>query len=285
MSNDDLKEGRMPEMSRHSLSRLAIVVVSALVCCGCLEYKETITFNKDGSGSVEITLSIQDSVASSFLSDEVKASGKIPPPLREPSIRSQFYGSKSVFVSTCVVPTEPENGVWKYHVKAEFDSVGSLSVTKYFKQRALLLAFSGPKELHFREDFTPSLLTMTTAEAKNLANDPYASSYLASVDAPDFAKTIQGAKLTHEVVVPGERAVQPVEGMTEVLPGGFIKVSRDFQLTDFLNKNARQYLDVKTVQPQEEGFTPVVVVLLLLSIVGILVPALRLLLLKVQGGA
>lgn len=275
----------MPEMTRHLVSRLAGILMSAVLCCGCLEYKETLTFNKDGSGSVEITLSIQEQVSSSFLSDEVRLSGKIPPPLKEPAIRAQFYGSRAVNVSACVVPTRPEDGAWKYIIKADFENIGSLSATKYFKQRGLLLAFSGPKELHFRESFTPSLLALATAEAKNLANDPYAASYLASVDAPDFVKTLQGAKLRYEVVVPGERAVQPVEGTAEVVEGGFVKVSREFQLSDFANRNATQSLDVKSVQPEEEGFTPVVVLLLLLSIVGILVPALRLLLLKVQGGA
>ena len=169
------------------------------------------------------------------------------------------------------------SGMFRYNIR-------DLSAVRYFKGRNLTLAFSGAKELHFREDIYPSLVQMAKDEAKVVTDDAYAEGFLAVVDSPDFAKTyLESAKLSYEVVMPGIDVTS--DGKTEILPDDRVRVTKEYKIADFLKTDVRQSIDIKTGLPAEKGFLPVVVILLLASVIGILVPAIRLLMLKSKGAS
>ena len=277
------RSNAMTDSSWRRLLRLICLVLMLPAVYGCFEYAEVIRIKADGSGTVEINASVPEAVAATYRVGSF--SGQVPPPVSEGIVQKLMVGSRGVNISACDI--ELEGGVWKYNVFIDFDNVRSLAQTKYFKQRNLSLHFSSAKELHFRQDIYPSLVQMAADEAKTTAfkEYPYSKPFLAAVEAPDFKDVVANAKIRYSVVVPGIRILSGFDGDTDILSDGLISAGKDYKITDFMQANIKQLMDFRTVLPEERGFTPLVIALLLASIVGILVPAIRLLLIKARGAA
>ena len=262
------------------VARLACLAALVAALSGCFEYKEVMTVTSDGSGTVEINATLPEDVAAKFRKGTF--TDQVPAPVRAGVIQQLMTGSARVRMTFCDVTLE--NNVWTYSIKVEFDNVRDLSAVRYFKGRNLTFAFSAAKELHYREEIYPSLLQMAKDEAKVISDDAYAEGFLAVVDSPDFAKTyLENARLTYEVVMPGINVTS--DGKSEILPDDRVRVTKEYKITDFLKTDVRQSMDIRTGLPAEKGFMPVVVILLLASVVGILVPAIRLLMLKSKGAS
>jgi len=261
-------------------ARLAATAALLAVLAGCFEYKESITVRPDGSGTVEITAWISEKAAQNYRPSDLP--GAAPPPVSKGVVEQLMSGSGTVNLVQHDIRLEGDR--WNYRVRLDFDNVRSLSEVRYFSRRDMRLYFPSAKELGFREDISPSLFQQAKDVAKTLATDPYAKPFLAVADSANFPAVVEGATISYSVTLPGISATAP-EGIVTRGEGDMFTLTREFKMSDFLKAGPPQLVQVTTALPAEYSFTVIVVILLLASIIGILVPAVRLIIIKTHGSA
>jgi len=267
----------MREEPSVNLARLAALALLLSALWGCLEYKEVVTVTSDGSGTVEIDATIPERIAADYRTGTY--TGKTPAPVREGVIQQWFTGSTGARITDLQV--ELINNVWTYRVTLDFDSIRSLARVKYFKGRNISVSYPSAKELRFRQEIWPTLLQMAKDQAKLLSDDAYVPEFLAKVDTDGFRPLLADSKLKYQVVMPGLSA--QYNGTYTLEANDNIRATRDLTMAVAADQTAKEVMDIRATLPPEQGFTPVVVLLLLASLAGILVTAIRLLVLKMRG--
>jgi len=271
----------MNNLRWRSAARLAAIASLLPLLLGCFKYKETITVLPGGNGDVVITASIPEKTASTYR-DPTKVEGEVPPPVSKGLIEQFMLGSKDVRVAESDVALNGDN--WEYNIKIEFGSIDALSQVRYFKERHLKKEFTGGKKLKVSEDITPTLLLMARNQAKVMVDNPYAGPFLAVVDSEDFHGA-DDASMTYEIVLPGAEPEAATGGKTEPKPDDATSASWTFAMSDLLQLKSPPNLYLTVSLPGEHGAMAVVITLLLASLVGILAPAIRLIMVKSKGAA
>ncbi|MCD6404622.1 MAG: hypothetical protein J7M19_02215 [Planctomycetes bacterium] len=260
--------------------RLGAVVLLGTLLCGCFEYTQEININDDGSGEVRVTAWIDANVAGRFRADV--RGGEIPAPIRKAVIRDITLGSKQVKLTDMTVVLEGDR--WVYEITLAFQNAAALAKTKFFRRMHPSLDFVSTKQLRFKEGLTTTLIDIARDRAKTLNEDIYAENFLKAVDTDEFKSLVADAKLTYVVTMPGRTATgnsDRVEGIGD----DRIRASWDFTMKNLLDQRAGSTLEITSTLPPERGFSQIVIVLLLLAVVGMLVPAIRLVILKVKGAS
>lgn len=259
-------------------ARLAVVCILAAGALGCFKYRETINLQRNGSGTVEIEATIPESVAKGYRAEDAEQ----VPPVSAGYISSKlFLGSDRVDVTTSTV--ELRDDQWYFHVVASFKSLQDLNRVRFFRDRAMRLDPEANNKMRFAEVLKPDLIKMAKDESSRVADNPYVAYFLAVLESTTDWKTKMGtAELTYEVVMPGATASAP-SGRVEGLPEERVKATWNFTLIDVLNAQTPPGIAMVIDLPAEKGPMTLIIVLLLASMVGIVVPAIRLLMLKSKG--
>lgn len=271
----------MNNLRWRSMTRLSAIALLLPLLLGCFKYKETITVFPGGNGDVVITASIPEKAAATYC-DMTKVQGEVPPPITSGLIGLLMFGP-DVQVSENDVALRGDN--WEYNVKVEFGSIEALSRVKYFKDRGLKKEFTGGKKLKVSESITPNLVLMAKNQAKLMVDNPYAGPFMAVVDSDDFHNVTDDAALTYELVLPGTEPETSAGGRTEPKPDDATGASWNFTMSDLQQLKSPPSLYLTVSLPGEHGALSVVITLLLASIVGILAPAIRLIMVKTKGAA
>jgi hypothetical protein len=271
-----------------SLARLCVLALALPLVWGCYKYKEMITIEQGGKGTVHITASIPEKSSKDVVYyDSSKITGKVPPPITAGLIENMFLGSKQVKVASRVISPEPVDGQWQYDIIVEFASVDALKLTRYFSNRAISLSFPGGRQMKFTEKLSPTLIEMAKAEAKSLPKDAYAPMFLVTASAPDFNDVVGSAEVSYGITMPGiDASVDPTAQCTVAgNPDNTTTATWNYSAKDLSAMTPPPTLSMAVALPAERGFMPIVIVLLLASVVGILAPAIRLLMLKSRHSA
>ena len=263
--------------------RFALAVLVSAAAWGCFEYKEVLTLKDDGSGTVHITATVPESTAAQFRTEE--SEGKTPAPVRAGVIQQMMVGTRNARLARCDVTLE--NGLWTYDVIVEFTNIRELTKVVYFKQRNVRVELATAKEMRFHEEIRPSLVQMAKDQAKVLTEDAYSKALLDKAEKPVFQALVESAKMTFEVVLPGIGATFEGQYFIEKDERGesMIRATKEFKQSDFAPTATNPVFDVTAIMPPERGFTSLVVLLLLASLVGAVIPALRLFVLKMHRSA
>lgn len=266
-----------------SIMRLAALAAFLPLVWGCFKYKETITIEQSGRGTVEIAASIPEKTASgNVYYDNTKITGDtVPAPVPAGAIDQMLLGGKGVRVVSKNV--ELVDGFWEYNVKIEFTSIDDLARTKYFKGRNMTVTFVGGKQMKFSQTLRPTIIDSAREQAKLTPGFAYSAPFLNSVDDAEWLqKTAGRGTLSYGVIMPGINATAEPSGQGKIegRPDNTTGASWEYTYSDFLPPGTLPTLGMTVDLPAEKGFMPVVVILLLASIAGILVPAARLLMIK-----
>lgn len=264
-----------------SVLRLVILTLFLPLAWGCFDYEEVITISDDGSGTVEITASIDKALADRYVDVTQYPEGP-PPPVTSGIIRqSLMIGSANVKVED--VNVELKDDRWQYRVALTFSDIESLAKVTYFRPRSLKLTWEGGKRLVFGQLLKPTLVALAASQAKTATEHPYSQAFLLAVAAPDFyTENVIRSTCNYEVVLPGIKAMSP-NGRISTRSNELVSVRWEFTAGDLKNTDSTPSLRVTSTLPAEKGFMPLVIVILLASVVGVLIPAIRLLVLKMRG--
>jgi hypothetical protein len=265
-----------------AVARLAAVACLLPLLVGCFKYKETITILPGGNGDVVITASIPEASAAMYC-DKSKVQGQVPPPISQGLIDQLMLGSPDVRVADSSVELKGDN--WEYNVKVEFGSIEALSQVRYFKERHIKKEFAGGKKMKVSEDITPNLVQMARNQAKLMVDNPYAGPFMAVVDSDDFHNVTDSATMTYELVLPGAEPETSSGAKTEPRPDDVTSAAWSFTMSDLQGKKTPPNLYLTVSLPGEHGALSIVIALLLASVIGILAPAIRLIMIKTKGGA
>lgn len=260
--------------------RLGVVVLLGALLCGCFEYTQEINIKNDGSGDVRITAWINADVAGHFRADV--HGGEIPPPIRKALVKDMTLGSKQVKLTDVTVALEGDK--WVYEITLSFQNVAALAKTKFFRRMHPSLDFVSTKRLRFKEGLTTTLIDIAKDRARTLNEDVYAGKFLKAVDTDEFKSLVSDAKLTYIVNMPGRTATGNSDHI-DVSGNDRVRATWHFTMKNLLDQKAGSAIEVTSTLPPERGFSQIVIVLLLLSVVGMLVPAIRLVILKVKGAS
>lgn len=260
-------------------ARVLAVALFALCACGCFEYNEVITLNRDGTGTATISGWIDANVAESLYSGE--EGRQVMPPVTEGIARDMSVGSEDVRVASfsCTL----ESGRWHYDVTIEFANLDALSDTVFFRQREMSLTYVTAKQTRFRCYIRPSLLQMARERAEKYTDNPYSEKLLAAIDSDDFKKAVADVPMTYKIVLPGVK-ISGNAARTDSDPSGdAVSAVWEYRLGDILTPDKAPRFELTMDLPEIQVYRIIVIVVLLLSLIGVLVPAIRLVILKLQG--
>lgn len=262
--------------------RMSAAVLAAVVLCGCFEYTEEIDIQADGSGVVTISGWIDAGVAERFKTVDEEDSEPISP-IRRGTINALTTGSANVDLDESVFELDALAHRWNFRYTLYFDSIRALANVKFFEGRNLSLRHPSLREVRFKAGITPSLVEMAVARAQSAAmeNDAYAPGFLAASKTPDFQNLFSDTKLTYIVTMAAETATGAPEIST--LPGNRVRCTWQYTMKDLAGDEAPPALLIDAMLPAEGGFRGFVTLVLLASVVGILIPAIRLVITKIQG--
>ena len=258
--------------------RIGAVLSAVIILCGCFEYEEEITLEKDGSGTVRIRARIDAEAAAVYQGGSTE---KGQPPVNKGMINALSFGSRKAELGPTTIDREPK--AWVYDVTLYFDDVESLANVKFFRSRKLVYRYVTAKEVRFGQSVVPTLLDLMKTQAETFQDNDYAYSFLQAIENDALKKMLAGARLTYTVIMPGTSAVGNTSDINDL---GANKVSGQWSYTlgELAESELTERLNLRSTLPPEKGFTQLVILLLLASVVGILVTAIRLLLIKMKGG-
>lgn len=258
--------------------RFAVFLAACVLFCGCFEYNEEIRFNDDGSGTVRVYGWIDYEIAKRFYSGEEDQ--QVMPPLTAGMVDYLAVGSRKVDVEE--VSVVPEGGKWVFDITLAFADMEELRKTNYFRQRGVNLTFQTAKKLRFTGKATPSPIEIAKDYADVYKDNPYSVKFLEMYGTNEFKALIEPGKLTYMVAMRGAKAVGNADRI-DTTTKNTVEAHWSFDIDDLIDADSPVKLQLTTTLPPERGFTEVVVMLLVVSIVGILVASIRLVILKMQG--
>ncbi|MHC4711877.1 MAG: hypothetical protein ACYTAN_01225 [Planctomycetota bacterium] len=267
----------MVSIGTRSCARALACILLALAACGCFEYTEEITLYKDGSGTVNITGWIDGKVAADFYtSDEVK---KIMPPVTKGIANAMSAGSEKVVITDFVSGLQA--GQWRFEVTLEFADLDALNKVKFFNQREFSLTYVTAKQTRFRSYPKPDLLQTARDMAQVHKDNPYSKTFLEAEEV-DLRKLVAAAPIVYKVTLPGSKVRGNAETTDHDPREGTVTAVWEYTLDEMISQEKPPRFELTVDLPAIQLFRTAVVVLLLLSLIGILVPAIRLVVLKLQ---
>lgn len=260
--------------------RFAAVLAACLLLYGCFEYNEEIRFNSDGSGTVRAHGWIDYEVANRFYSGEDDQ--QVLPPITTGMVNYFAVGSRKVSIEE--VSVMPAGGKWVFDITVAFANVEELRKTNYFRQRAVNLAFQTAKKLRFTGKATPSPLEIAKDHADVYKGNPYSAKFIEMYGTDEFKALAELGSLTYMVAIRGANAAGNADRV-ETTDQNTIEAYWSFNAGDLIDVEIPARFQLTTTLPPERGFTEVVVVLLVASIVGILAASIRLAMIKMKGAS
>ena len=182
-------------------ARVLAGALLSLAACGCFEYNEELTLNRDGTGTVRISGWIDAKVAEAFYSGE--ANTQLMPPITRGIANDMSVGTSDVRVAA--FSSTLEGGKWLYDVTFEMVDLDALGAARFFRQREILLRYATAKQTRFSCYIEPSLLRLARDQAQVYKDNPYSEKLLAAMDSDDFKKSVSEAPLTYKVTLPGAK--------------------------------------------------------------------------------
>jgi len=264
-------------------SRLRVVcaVFAAVLClaaCGCFEYNEEIRLNEDGSGTVRVHGWIDYETASGFYSGAEDE--QVLPPVTAGTVKYLITGSSKVWADEVTVV--PEGGKWTFDIRVSFADIDELKKTNYFRQRNPSLAFRHAKELRFSCRATPTPVEMAKDYAEVYKDNPYSEKYIEAYGGERFSRLTNQADFDYVVSMRAADAAGNAQSV-EAVEKNRIEGRWHFEARELLDAEKTVSLDLIATLPPERGFTEIVILLLLASVAGIIIPAVRLVIPKMQG--
>lgn len=259
---------------------LALAIAAAALMCGCFDYKERMEIKSDGSGTVTINAWISGDMATKLRSTTA-TSGEttLPPPVSKGMINKLMEGSAGIKTDTRI---EFANDRWTYNIVITFDNVSSLAKTRFFKMRKMEMGFLSGKELMFQESF-PSFMDLARDEATLLTSDMYSEGFLAALGTPAFRDALGAGTLAYEASIPG-RTGTVTGGVYDIPAPDTVRGKESFKMSDIMAATTPATMKIISQLPVR-NFSGFFWILLLGSLIGIAVPAVRLILLKKKGVA
>ncbi len=260
-----------------SRARALACVLFALSACGCFEYTEEIFLNKDGSGTVTITGWIDGEAARAFYASEEASA--VMPPVSRGIANAMSAGSEKVTIADFVSTLEA--GRWQFEVTLDFADLDSLNRVKFFRQREFSLTYVTAKQTRFRGYPKPTLLQTARDMAEVYRDNPYSENFLAAGET-DIRKLVAGAPVVYKVTMPGSRVTGNAESTDRDPREGTVTAVWEYTLGEMISQEKPPRFELTVDLPAIQLFRAAVVILLILSLVGVLVPAIRLVILKLQ---
>ena len=273
-----------------NLLALSVCVLAAMLLSGCFEYKETIDIARDGAGTVHITGWIDAKLARSFYTPLEDADEGAPqrPPISKKLAIKLVGGSKSVQLTDFEIGLD--DGKWKFDATIKFETLKDLGRTTLFKTRKPLLTYVTPKEVRYRRHLKTTLTDLVLEVAKDLkpTENTYAVKFTGAMSdekfAKEFALNYAPANLIFTVLTRGASPTDATDADKVDSPElNRIRAEWSFIAGDLAANEEGEKMEILVRLPPEKGFTEVVMIVLALSVIGILVPAIRLVIMKIQG--
>ncbi len=277
----------MNRLCSKNLLAVSACVLAAMSLSGCFEYKETIDIARDGAGTVRITGWIDAKLARSFYTPLRDADKSAPsrPPISKKLATMLAGSSKKIQLTDFEIALE--EGKWKFDATLKFETLKDLARIPLFKDRKPLLTYVTPKEIRYRRHLKTTLMEMVLEQAKNLKSteSTYAVKFAKAMSDEKFAKEFPAnysqANLIFTVLTRGISATGADKVDSPEL--NRIRAEWSFIAGDLAANEEGEKMEILVRLPPEKGFTEVVMVVLALSVIGILVPAIRLVIMKIQG--
>jgi hypothetical protein len=265
-----------PRFSR--LFAIAACLAAVVLTGGCFEYNEEISLRDDGTGTVHIHGWIDGEVIKDLYTGDPDS----PPttPMSAGVVTQLIAGTTGVEREEFSMVRDGDR--WAFDTVIAFTDIKSLAKTSYFKWRKLSLKYSGAKEVTFRSTIEKNLLAMARDRHDLYEQGPYGEKFLAAVDTPEFLAKVAEGTLTYTFELEAALA-EAQDGAVSPVGNGRQVAKWQYKMADILAAEQPPTQKLFAVLPQEENFAEVVMLILVLSIVGILVSAIRLLMLKVKG--
>jgi len=259
-------------------ARALLVLVFASSLLGCFEYKEEITINDDGSGTVKISGWIDGNITAPLYEGEEER--MMPPPVGQGLAERLIVGSRKVTLTDYSMYSEGQK--WVFEATIEFADLEELAKTKYFKQRKPSLTMVAAKELRYRSTIGRNLVDMAIDRSEIDKDNKYAAGFAAAMNTENFKNQVLGGKMTYSVAFKGTDATGTTDFVDAPAPNT-VRGRWEFSVPDLLDAEEPARMELVSKLPPERGFTEVVMIVLVLSVIGILVPAVRLVILKIKG--
>ncbi len=264
---------------RYTFLRVGVVTVVCLALNGCLEYNEEIRLNPDGSGTVRVHGQIDYNAAMRYYDGP---SDPVRPPLTRAIVDSLLVGSEAVSISE--ISVLPEAGRWVYDITVYFSSISELARTSYFRNRAISVGLESPRELGFSASVSPTPFEVARDHAQTFRDNPYSAGFVEAYDTDQIRTHIERSRLSYLVSMRGIEGTGTAD-IVQPVRGGLVEARWQFAAAAVLNGRRDARLQLTTRLPGERGFTEVVILILLASVIGIIVAAVRLVILKMQGAS
>jgi len=257
---------------------LGLAAAAALVFTGCFEYTEEIEINQDGSGTLTVHATIDAEAAAGFRGE--LEGEKVPPPVSIGAIRDRLVGSSQVRLQSDNIRLEGEN--WVYDVVVSFENIEALGSIRYLDRRNIRYGYPEPKKIRLSMRLQPDIVREALDAARTYESDPYAEKFIEAASEENFIDRVANAPMTYRVTMQGAGGVGNADEIRP-LPDDRVRGTWEYKAGEIVGKETPRELQLTATLPPERGFTPLVVIVLLASVAGILVPAIRLVILKVRG--
>lgn len=270
-----------------NLLAVSVCVLAAMSLSGCFEYKETIDIARDGAGTVHITGWIDAKLARSFYTPLENADEGAPhrPPISKKLANKMAGGSSNVQLTDFNI--ELDDGKWVFDATLKFETLKDLAKIPLFKNRKPLLTYVTPKEVSYRRHLKTTLTGLMLEVAKDLkpTENTYVVKFTGAMSdekfAKEFAANYAQANVIFTVLTRGTSATgADIVTYPEL---NRVRAEWSFLAGDLAANEEGEKMEMLVRLPPEKGFTEVVMVVLALSVIGILVPAIRLVIMKIQG--